>query len=112
MSKKYIILAKKVAVRGDKKRQYKIGAVGIRRDGTIVSANNIRNRLQEPRAHAEARLVRKLDWGSVVYVVRVLANGKLTMARPCRFCERTMRLRGVKRCYYSINNEEYGVMIL
>lgn len=112
ISKKYLILARKVAVKGDKKRQYKFGAVGIRNDGAIVSASNIRCRLREPCAHAEYRLTRKLDWGAVVYVVRVLADGKLAMAKPCKTCQSVMRLKGVKRCYYSISNNEFGVMIL
>lgn len=112
MSKKYLILAKRVALKGDKKRRYKIGAVGIRTDGAIVIANNIRTRLQEPLAHAEARLSRKLDRGATVYVVRVLANGSFAIARPCCRCQRIMRFRGVKRCYYSINNREFGVLIL
>lgn len=105
-------LAKQVALKGKAKRRYRLGAVGIRSDGIIVTANNIPNRKPEPRAHAEARLTQKLNWGSVVYVARVLRDGTFAMAKPCKNCQIAMRLRGVKRCYYSINSTEYGVMIL
>ncbi|GAF74312.1 unnamed protein product, partial [marine sediment metagenome] len=66
----------------------------------------------EPNAHAENRVTRKLDYGSTVYVVRVLKNGELANARPCKSCVTIMKLRGVRRCYYSIMNNEYGVLIL
>lgn len=110
---KYFLTARKTALRGDTfdaNRTYRLGAVGIRSDGAIVKASNIPNRSPEPRAHAEARLTRKLDWGSIVYVVRIRSDGTLAMARPCKKCQSTMRLRGVQRCYYSINNYEYGVL--
>jgi len=110
--KRYFRLAKCVAIRGRSTRHYRLGAVGIRQDGTIVTANNICTRCPESRAHAEARLTRKLDYNSIVYVVRVLSDGTFAMAKPCRNCQKIMRLRGVKRCYYTINNAEYGVMLL
>jgi len=113
MMPQYFRLAKRVALRGDTfeaRRRYRLGAVGTRSDGAIVTASNIPNRKPEPRAHAETRLARKLDWGSVVYVARIHSNGSLAIARPCKHCQSAMRLRGVKRCYYSINDTEYGVI--
>jgi tRNA(Arg) A34 adenosine deaminase TadA len=110
---KYFRLARKIAATGDTKeatRQYKIGAVGIRADGAIVASSNIPHRTPEPRAHAETRLARKLDWGSVVYVVRILSDGQLANARPCKSCRAALRGRGVKRVYYSIGEKEYGVL--
>lgn len=112
---KYFRLAKQVALRGDTreaKRQYHIGAVGIRNDGTIVASSNIPNRVREPAAHAEARLVKKLDWDAVVYVVRVRSNGTLALARPCQTCQSAMRLHGVRKVYYSISDTEHGVIHL
>lgn len=112
---RYFRLAKQVALKGDTleaKRQYRLGAIGIRSDGATVTASNIPNRKPEPRAHAETRLARKLDWGSTVYVVRILSDGTLAMSRPCKRCQNAMRLRGVKCCYYSINDSEYGVITL
>ncbi len=110
MKKKYFRLAKMVATRVDDCRQFRLGAVGIRCDGTIVVSRNIPNREPEPQAHAEARLVKKLDHGAIVYVVRVARDGKLTMARPCKTCRRALKNRHVRKCYYSINENEYGVI--
>lgn len=110
---KYFRLARQVALKGDTleaDRHYRLGAVGIRTDGAIVTASNIPNRQPEAHAHAETRLVRKLDWGSTVYVVRIRRDGSLALARPCRRCQSAMRLRGVWSCYYSINDTEYGVI--
>jgi tRNA(Arg) A34 adenosine deaminase TadA len=112
-TKKNFRLARQVAIHGDTKeakRQYRLGAVGVRNDGTTVVSNNVPHRTREKRAHAETRLVRKLDWGATVYVVRITSDGKLANSRPCIKCEAAMRLRGVKRCFYSINESEYGVI--
>lgn len=109
---RYFQLAKQVALKGGSRRRYRLGAVGIRSDGAIVAANNITTRKPEPRAHAETRLTRKLDWGSNVYVVRILSDGTLAMAKPCKHCQNAMRLRGIRYCYYSISDSEYGVLIL
>ncbi len=112
---KYFRLARQIALHGDTKeatRQYRLGAVGVRTDGAIVTASNVPQRTPEPNAHAEARLAKKLDWGSVVYVVRIYSNGKLAIARPCKKCQIALRLRGVTRVYYSISETEYGVLCL
>lgn len=110
----YFRLAKTIALKGDKqvKRHYRLGAVGIRTDGAIVTANNISCQHQQKLAHAEARLVRKLNKGSEVFVVRILRNGELAQARPCLGCQKAMRNRGVKRCYYSISDHEFGALDL
>jgi cytidine deaminase len=112
---KYFRLAKQVALKGDSKearRRYRLGAVGIRNDGTIVTASNISNRHPEPNAHAEARLSRKLDWDATVYVVRIYQDGTLANARPCRKCRDILRRKGVKRVYYSITETELGILEL
>jgi tRNA(Arg) A34 adenosine deaminase TadA len=111
---KYFRLAKQVAMKGDScdaSRQHRLGAVGIRSDGIIVSASNIPCRQQNASSHAEARLVRKLNHSSEVFVVRVLRNGELGNAHPCINCQTTMRLRGVRRAYYSISNDDYGIIV-
>ncbi len=109
--KKYFRLAKKVAAKGKDCRSYRLGAVGVRKDGAIVKSRNIPNRLPVIGAHAEARVCKKIDKGSTVYVVRIDREGTLVMSRPCNACQRVMRMRGVRRCYYSISETEYGVMI-
>lgn len=112
MKKRYLLMAKETAAKGGARRKHRIGAVGIRYDGAIVRAANLENRLPEPHAHAECRVVKKLGYNGVVYVVRVLRSGHLALARPCKGCESIMRLNGVKRCYYSISDNEIGVIVL
>lgn len=109
---KYFRLAKQVAENGKDLRQYRLGAVGIRSDGIIVTATNIPCQCPQEMAHAEARLARKLDRGATVFVVRILRCGALAPARPCMNCQAAMWKRGVKKVYYSISNVEYGVMKL
>jgi tRNA(Arg) A34 adenosine deaminase TadA len=112
---KYFRLARQVALKGDTKeigRQYRLGAVGVRNDGVIVTSTNIPCRCPERTAHAEARLLRKLSYDSEIYLVRILRSGILAPAKPCKNCETLMRLRGVKKCYYSISEVEYGTLRL
>lgn len=108
---KYLRMASRVSIKGNWRRKAHIGAIGIRRDGTIVQAWNGCATDVCPSAHAEARLARKLDVGSTVYVARVRRdNGKLAMSKPCPNCERCLRSRGVKKVMYTINEHEYGVL--
>ena len=108
---KYFRMARQAAVKGDTReadRRYRLAAVGVRTDGAVVVSSNLPSRIPEPSAHAEARLARKLDWGSTVYIVRIKRDGTLGTARPCRKCQSALRLKGVRYCYYSISENEYG----
>jgi cytidine deaminase len=106
---RYFRLARQVAERGSRdRRRFRLGAVGIRTDGAVVTASNISSCQPERRAHAEVRLARKLNYGSVIYLVRILRNGSLANARPCCRCQKVLQQRGI-RCYYSISETEYGV---
>lgn len=107
--------ARAVALKGDAKgikRKYRLGSVGVRSDGAIVESSNVSCRRPTPYAHAEARLVRKLDFGSKVFVVRIQRDGSVVNAKPCKDCEIAMRLRGVETCYYTISDKEWGVLHL
>ena len=98
-----------VALNGQQSRKYLLGAIGLRRDGAIVTATNGGTKGERtPSAHAESRLSRKLDAGSVVYVSRILKNSAVAIARPCMGCQMAMKHRGVSRCFYTINQDEYG----
>jgi cytidine deaminase len=108
---KYLRIASHISIKGSDLRRYRVGAVGVRRDGTVVYAWNGSVEIPTPCMHAEARLVKKLDYGSVVYVARTRKDdGKMAIAKPCKDCERVMRRRGVRRCEYSINDNEFGVL--
>ncbi len=107
--KRFFRLAKQVAIKDDC-RQYRFGAVGIRRGGVIVVSRNIPTRSPNPSAHAESRVARKLNKGSVIYVVRIDRKNNLTTARPCKSCQKIMKSKKIK-CYYSISNTEFGVLL-
>ena len=97
----------------DKRRNFLLGAIAIRSDGVLVSASNLPVRQKTPEAHAEYRVSRKLDVGATVYVARKnRRGGGLGFAKPCLRCESAMRNKGVKRCFYTINNTKFGVLTL
>lgn len=107
---KYFDLARRVAILKEDRRHFRIGAVGIRRDGVLVASSNGPTPTPNSSVHAEARLCRKLDRGSTIYVVRVDRDENYANARPCISCERIMRVRGVTRVVYTISEHEYGVI--
>lgn len=100
-----------LSLTGQESRKYHFGAIGIRRDGAIVTATNggIAG-ARCPTVHAEFRISRKLDVSSVVFVARTNHKGTLCLARPCKNCQLFMKHRGMAKCYYTINDTEYGVI--
>ena len=62
--------------------------------------------------HAELGAVlgvaRDKTTGSDVYVVRISKKGSLLMSKPCEMCQELLRHVGVKRVFYSIDDETMG----
>lgn len=83
----------------------------MRSDGVLVIGVNGPARDRMPKAHAEARLCRKLDYYGDVFVARKNLGG-FALAKPCPNCEKALRLRRVRRVYYTISDNEYGVLDL
>ncbi|MFZ4768613.1 MAG: hypothetical protein ACOYLO_00435 [Ferruginibacter sp.] len=115
---KYFELAKKVASIKDDKRDFLFGAVAIRNDDVLVFNSNGSavidkndRRSYFPTCHAEYRLVRKLDRGAIVFVTRIGGDFSFKNSKPCQTCQNAMRKRGVKKVYYTISNDSYGVII-
>lgn len=104
-------MAAKVAEKQVDLRNHRLGAVGIRSDGALVFAYNGAAKEANPSIHAEARLCRKLDYYGTVFVTRRTASGFM-LARPCPSCLRKLRTRRVKRVFYTVSNNEYGVISL
>jgi tRNA(Arg) A34 adenosine deaminase TadA len=102
-------IAARLALGGDEKRNYLLSAVVKRSDGALVVSTNALTKEPEPAAHAEARALRKADWGATLYVARVLRQGGWALAKPCGRCQALIRSRGVKKVYYTIGPNEYGV---
>jgi len=100
-----------MALHKEEERQWLLGAVGIRSDGAIVYAQNGNVAIPTRSAHAEYRLGKKLDKGSMVYVSRIRRDtNQFGLAKPCANCEKFLRSKGVKKVYYTISENEYGVM--
>lgn len=93
------------------KRSFLLGAIGIRNDGVMVRSLNSPTENKNRKAHAECKLCRKLDYGAeAVYVVRVrMDNFEFGMARPCMDCRKILKTKRVKRVFYTINQNSYGV---
>ncbi len=107
----YLKIAGEMASSKEDPRSFLLGAVGIRKDGTIVKSMNAPSTQPMRCAHAEARLSRKLDYGAVVYVARVrLSNGSFGLAKPCHNCMKALSSKRVAKIYYTISDEEYGVL--
>lgn len=113
-----------IAVRHPRDRRYFLGALCKRADGVWVAGVNGRSVYPELGGHAEIRLLKKVDRAEEIYVARVLKGGldgrgksagrerkkSYGLAKPCEGCEIRLMQRGVKRVYYTINDDEYGMM--
>lgn len=101
------------------RRNFQLGAIGFRADGAKVAARNGSVRIGEiysggwsyAHAHAERKLCKKMDHGGIVYVARVSKqDGTLKNSRPCYDCMLALRAKKVLKCYYSINEFQYGMI--
>jgi len=45
-----------------------------------------------------------------IYVVRVLRNGEFAMSKPCIICQHVLYNYGIKRAFYTIDNDNFGVL--
>lgn len=89
------------------RRVYYFGAIAYRSDGTIVHAINGAPTHPTPAHHCEARLVRKLDRGAVVYLARTLHDGTWAQARPCPDCHRSLAACTVRAVFYTTGPRTY-----
>lgn len=62
--------------------------------------------------HAEMDVVRFAKPGDTVIVVRFSAAGRLTMAKPCKFCRYFLEQAGVTDIYYSDWDGKYQKLSL
>lgn len=108
---RHLKLAAEVAAndRKTRRKNYLFACVIKRKDGAVVVSQNATTRIPEPALHAEARALRKADRGCVMYVARVTRDGAWAMAKPCASCQALIRSRGVKRVFYTIAPNEWGV---
>ena len=93
------------------RRSYAVGALAIRADGASTSSRNEAATTPQRTAHAEYRVLRKAGLGAVLYVSRIRRDGSFGVARPCSSCMSVMHSHKVRRCYYSISDTVYGVIV-
>lgn len=99
--RKMLELAAQVANLKVDGRTFRHGAVAVRDDGVSVHSYNGFPGPPLFSAHCEARLVRKLDKGATVYLVRTLKNGDWANTMPCAACQRALKRAKVKKLYYT-----------
>ena len=124
--KRLVALAKRIA-ESSEAPDYKHGAVLVK-GGTVLNASVNKNAharfgkrfrrrdCGHTTHHAELGCVRGLDRsvtrGADIYVVRVGKGGDLRLSKPCDMCEAALRHVGVRRVFYSIDQEELGCVKL
>ena len=108
---KYFNLAKAEAIKNRYDgRHYLLGCVAIRNDGCMVRASNGPSPVPMRTMHAELRVSRKLDYGATVYVARILRDGSFGMAMPCQACLKALRTKRVKKIYFTISDNDFGII--
>lgn len=100
------------AKKREDRRTFFVGAIAIRKDGVMVKARNEATHEPMPACHAEARVCKKIDVGSTVFVARAMANGCLALAKPCKRCQAILRSHKVNKVHYSVSDTEYGTLYL
>lgn len=104
-------IAARTATSKNDRRAFFIGAIGIRHDGVMVKAFNSPSENKNRCIHAEYRLSKKLDYDADVYVARVrMDDYEFGMARPCVSCQKILKTKKVKKVYYTINKDKFGVI--
>ena len=66
--------------------------------------------------HAEVGTIlgmaREKTTGATLYVARIGKSGELKMSKPCEMCQQVLAHVGVKKVYYSIDNNNIGYIKL
>lgn len=126
MYEKFSTIAKAVAISGNgtcgrNGNSYRLGAILVM-GKCIVSAgvNSYKTHpllskySMYPFMHAESAAIIKYGANKCedtnLVVVRVRKDGTIGRAEPCQACRKLMLDIGVRRCYYSISNEEWGTI--
>jgi tRNA(Arg) A34 adenosine deaminase TadA len=92
-------------------RSFFLAAIGIRKDGARVKSRNCLSDFPVPAFHAETRILRKMDCGGTMFVARIKKSTKeWALARPCPSCFFQIKLKGIKKVYYTIAPGEWGTI--
>ena len=104
---------------------YRLGAVIVNRKIRSRGRNRLKthpimHKFHQPNRmlgiHAEIDACLKLPQeqliGADLYVCRILNNRRFSLAKPCSVCLEIMRRFNLRKVYYTISDEEYGVIKL
>ena len=120
--RRYVDLAKKLA-ESSSYSLHRHGAVLVKGGSVLnwsANQNKVQRRAHRFRSHgcghathhaelgAVLGVARDKTTGSDVYVVRISKKGSLLMSKPCEMCQELLRHVGVKRVFYSIDDETMG----
>lgn len=102
--------AKKLAINNG--RQYHLAAI-LKRGGKVIRVG-VNTDKTHPRfkrqyedgewgshMHAEMNVLRFAQPGDVIEVMRFSKSEELTMAKPCRWCQKFIREAGIKKVLYT-----------
>lgn len=104
---------------------FRVGAVIVRGGRIISSGCNLRrftrrlpNRHHEEGLCAEQAAILKLLTakrqtemvGAIIYVTRTTKRGKISIARPCSFCQELSRSVGIRKIFYTDVNSQVKEM--
>jgi tRNA(Arg) A34 adenosine deaminase TadA len=122
---RYIELAMRAAHHSE--FNFKHGAVLVK-SGTVVNCSfnetvysSFATRFQRKQKwigtrHAEVNVVlgigRALTNGADLYVVRINSHGGMSLSAPCPMCRDLMQFVGIRRVFYSIDDENIGMIRL
>jgi len=64
--------------------------------------------------HAEMDLIRRFAPGSIseIKVIRFLKKGDVTMSKPCTFCQKFLRLHGIRKVRFTNWKGQWQTMYL
>ena len=110
-----MVLAAKLAERGEHTRMYRVGAV-IKKKGQIIGVGYNSKKTHpimqrfNPKKTLHAEIAAMINTGlnnvekSTIYVVRIARNGDYRLSRPCQSCFLLMEKYGVKKVIWSTND--------
>ncbi len=81
--------------------KFRLGAVVVRENKVISQGFNIVRQGHILTTHAEEKALVRVNGADAIVVVRIMRNGCLTMALPCKSCMKHISHKGIKHIYYS-----------
>lgn len=114
MKQKYFELAKKLSIKSSH-HTHKMGCVVVNKNEIVgIGFNQIKTHPKSPHPfktlHAEISAILGVSYrdlkGCTVYVYRETKDGKPAMAKPCQVCEQALKNVGIKKVYFSVDNDK------